>query len=199
LAGNTGFAGNSGAQVNGYNGWSLRGHYLNNCDRENPVYPRVMLATYAYHGGMVGNYGDSWSWTGHGEQGAVPLGQWVCIEGEVAANTPGVADGILRAWLDGRLVFEKNDLYLRGRKPPQGYGDWQVLKPGMATQAPTFVDPLTGRTLHLASGKTMAGNLGIEKFWGTMHHGGRHPFGKEADFWYDQTVVARERIGCIAR
>jgi hypothetical protein len=32
-----------------------------------------------------------------------------------------------------------------------------------------------------------------------VHHGGKLPFGKDARLWYDQTVIARSRIGCMAQ
>ena len=38
---------------------------------------------------------------------------WYCIEQYAQMNTPGVNDGILRAWVDGRLAFEKTDIRLR--------------------------------------------------------------------------------------
>jgi hypothetical protein len=162
FAGNTSIAGNSGVRVDGTNGWSLRGGYVMNCDSHNPIYPRVVLSTYAYWGDMPGNYGQHWVWTGKGDTGVAPLNQWVCVEGELKVNTPGVHDGLLRTWVNGRLAFEKKDLYLRAKPPYK-----------------------------------VPGKLGIAKFWGTIHHGGTQPFGKNVRWWYDQTVIARSRIGCI--
>jgi hypothetical protein len=163
LAGDTSLAGNGGSATDGTNGWSLRGGYILNCDANNPIYPRVILSTYAYYADMVGDYGQHWSWTGKGDAGLASLNQWMCIEGEVKVNTPGVRDGVLRTWVNGRLAFEKTDLFLR-KKPPY----------------------------------KIAGNLGIRKFWGTLHHGGGRPFGKDVRAWMDQTVVAKSRIGCVA-
>jgi hypothetical protein len=40
-------------------------------------------------------------------------------------------------------------------------------------------------------------NMGITKWWGTLHHGGRTVFGHNADVWFDQAVVAKGRVGCI--
>jgi hypothetical protein len=161
FAADTTIAGNGGVPVDGTNGWSLRGGYVLNCDRNNPVYPRVILSTYAYYADMVGNYGQHWPWTGKGDGGLAPLGEWICIEGEVKVNTPGVRDGVLRTWMNGQLAYEKTDLFLR-RKPPY----------------------------------KIPGNLGIRKFWGTLHHGGVSPFGKDVSVWMDQAVVAKSRIGC---
>ena len=163
FASDTSIAGNGGVPVDGTNGWSLRGGYILNCDKNNPVYPNVILSTYAYDAAMEGYFGQHWAWTGKGDAGIAPLGKWVCIEGELKVNTPGAKDGILRTWMNGQLAFEKTDVFLR-KKPPY----------------------------------KVSGNLGIRKFWGTLHHGGTHPFGKAVSIWVDQTVVAKSRIGCVA-
>lgn len=201
------YGGNGGARVFGYNGWSMRGHYVMNCDGANPMYPRVMFGTYAYHAQQAGAYGDDWPWSGRGDQGLQQLGAWACVEGEVFVNDPGVANGVDRHWLDGRLVFERTNVYMRGKKPAQGYGNWQV--PYNATREaewkaagyPTLYDPLLKVTQYLVGGsaKTLKNSdLAITKFWGTAHHGGVKPFGKDVDQYYDQTVVATTRIGCMA-
>jgi hypothetical protein len=39
--------------------------------------------------------------------------RWYCIEQHVRLNTPGENDGVLRGWVDGRLVFEKTDVCMR--------------------------------------------------------------------------------------
>jgi IPT/TIG domain/Bacterial Ig domain len=44
---------------------------------------------------------------------ALPLNQFLPIEMEVKANEPGVANGELRVWLNGVLVFQKTGLTLR--------------------------------------------------------------------------------------
>lgn len=206
FAADNSFGGNSGGTVWGYNGWSMRGHYLMNCDHGNPMWPRVMFGTYAYHAQQAGIYGDDWAWTGHGDQGLQQLGEWACVEGETFVNDPGVPNGVDRHWIDGRLVFERTNIYMRGKKPPQGYGNW--LKPRNATQEaawkaagyPTLYDPYLKVTQYLVGGtaRTLPGSdLGIRMFWGTAHHGGKLPFGKEVDQFYDQTVVATQRIGCM--
>jgi hypothetical protein len=163
LAGDTSLAADSGTAADGTNGWSLRGGYMLNCDQDNPIYPRVVLSTYAYHADMEGDYGTHFPWTGRGNAGLANLNEWMCIEGELKVNTPGVRDGVLRTWVNGRLAFEKTNLFLRAKRPYK-----------------------------------IPGNLGIRKFWGTLHHGGTKPFGKNVRVWMDQTVVAKSRIGCTA-
>src|SRR5687767_13714126 len=109
-AGNTSIAGNGGNPVDGTNGWRLRGSNCVNCDASNPIYPRMVLGIYAYHAEMQGFYGSAWPWTGKGDLGLAELGKWMCIEGEVKVNTPGMRDGIMRAWVNGRLALEKTNV-----------------------------------------------------------------------------------------
>jgi hypothetical protein len=41
-------------------------------------------------------------------------GQWHCVEGHLALNTPGAADGTFEFWIDDALQASRNDLDLRG-------------------------------------------------------------------------------------
>lgn len=43
----------------------------------------------------------------------LPRGEWVRLEQEVALNTPGQTDGILRVWVDGRLVVDRRNMPFR--------------------------------------------------------------------------------------
>ena len=49
------------------------------------------------------------------ERGKIRLsrGEWVRLEQEVALNTPGQPDGVLRVWLDGRLVADRRNMMFR--------------------------------------------------------------------------------------
>lgn len=40
-------------------------------------------------------------------------GQWQCLEQELVLNTPGQLDGVVRTWLDGKLVYENTRLLFR--------------------------------------------------------------------------------------
>jgi hypothetical protein len=45
----------------------------------------------------------------------VPIdGSWVCIETHEQMNTPGVANGMLEAWINGQLVLSKSNMAYRG-------------------------------------------------------------------------------------
>ena len=47
------------------------------------------------------------------ESGPWPLGRWVPVEQEIALNSKGAGDGILRLWIDGKLRIENRSLALK--------------------------------------------------------------------------------------
>jgi hypothetical protein len=65
---------------------------------------------------MPGTYGDIWRWI-EGYGGYLENNKWYCIDQYCKMNTvvgdSGQHDGILRAWVDGRLAFEKTDIRFR--------------------------------------------------------------------------------------
>ena len=67
---------------------------------------------------MKDHYGDGWVWQ-NDYRGFLENNRWYCIEQYLKLNTlsennaHGNADGILRAWVDGRLAFEKTDIRFR--------------------------------------------------------------------------------------
>ena len=62
---------------------------------------RVQLGTYLYHLDQAGTCGDQIHW----EPGLVEQNRWYCVEGRVSMNTPGLRDGRVDAWVDGRQVL----------------------------------------------------------------------------------------------
>jgi hypothetical protein len=42
-------------------------------------------------------------------------GRWYCIETEVLLNTPGLADGEARIWIDGKIVAERKGFSIRAK------------------------------------------------------------------------------------
>lgn len=44
-------------------------------------------------------------------------GRWLRIEQEVVLNSPGNTDGVLRLWVDGRLVAERDDVAFGAEQP----------------------------------------------------------------------------------
>ncbi|MEP3390418.1 MAG: Ig-like domain-containing protein [Reichenbachiella sp.] len=80
-------------------GWSARG----SLDRANG---KVKNKKYVYHADMELPFGDSWYWDGP----AMNDNQWYTVDEYIKVNTPGVANGEMRVWLDGTLVFQKTDI-----------------------------------------------------------------------------------------
>ncbi|WP_332671493.1 polysaccharide lyase [Aromatoleum sp.] len=112
LAGTYDRAGWGGRRADGVNGWSTRGSFFPRLSREMEFEDLRGIGSYVYHAGMDSEYGDSWGWS-LGPSGALKKNRWYAVEQQVRLNTPGEANGILRAWVDGRLVFEKLDMRFR--------------------------------------------------------------------------------------
>jgi hypothetical protein len=106
IAGTYGRAGWGGRRVDGTDGWSARGLF------DRPQAGRTPIGFYCYHADMRGRYGAHWGWQDDGFSG-LANNRWYRIEQQVRLNTPGRADGVLRGWVDGRLVFEKTDVRFR--------------------------------------------------------------------------------------
>ena len=176
IMGDITIAGNGGVKVNGTNGWSMRQGYEMPCDVNNPAYPGVLLSTYAYHALMAGLYGDGWVYTQYGDDGVLMPEKWVCLEQHVKVNTPGVQDGLVEAWVDGKLVFRKDNAYMRALPP-------YVIPAQSAAKEPWW-EPSTYK-------------LGIRTVNYAMHHGGKTPPTVAFDIFTDQTVAATSRIGCM--
>jgi hypothetical protein len=92
-------------------GWSAR-LMFSATDAEDP---RAHLGYYVYHLGQETRYGDRMGWN---EAGRLEPGEWYCLEGEVQLNTLGLADGALRAWVDGTPAFDVSGLEFRRPDEP---------------------------------------------------------------------------------
>ncbi len=112
FAGTYGKAGWGGRKATAEGGWSARGFFFSSANDQNDEL-RTPLGNYVYHLDQTNRYGSDWVWS---ENGAALLenDRWYSVEQQVKLNTPGRSDGILRGWLDGRLVFEKTNLRFRG-------------------------------------------------------------------------------------
>jgi hypothetical protein len=106
IAGTYGRAGWGGRKVDGTDGWSARGLFTGQRDERTPI------GFYCYHADMPGKYGEHWVWQDGGFPG-LENNRWYRIEQYVKLNTPGKRDGVLRAWVDGKQVFEKQDIRMR--------------------------------------------------------------------------------------
>jgi hypothetical protein len=106
------YCGNAGMScASGDRGWSARGGYTNMTDRSNPVYPRVLGAQYVYHYQQTGQYGDHVPW---GPRALFEQNRWYTIEMQIKVNDPGVANGEMRWWVDGKLSREVTGYLFRG-------------------------------------------------------------------------------------
>ncbi|MFP4418632.1 MAG: polysaccharide lyase, partial [Chitinispirillaceae bacterium] len=113
LGGTYNRAGWGGAPSHGDDGWSARATFRPRLSDDNPLAPASNpIGSYCYHGGMDTQYGDIWVWT-EGANGYLENNRWYSVEQYVKMNTPGQNDGIIRAWVDGRLAFEKTDIRFR--------------------------------------------------------------------------------------
>lgn len=112
LAGTYDKAGWGGRRADPLTGWSMRGSFNRTPSPANPLTGRTTIGTYAYHAEMEDRFGDHWYWTKDG-RGVLERNRWYCLEQYFKVNTPGLRNGILRAWIDGSLAFEKTDVYVR--------------------------------------------------------------------------------------
>jgi hypothetical protein len=108
IAGRYGTAGWGGRQSDGTNGWSARGLFKEMPPAGNPLEHTVPVGSYVYHADMPTQYGDNHLWQ-NDYLGYLEKNRWYCIEQYLLLNTPGVQNGIMRVWIDGRLAWEKYD------------------------------------------------------------------------------------------
>lgn len=106
ISGTYGRAGWGGRPVNGQDGWSARGLFKGQVNGLTPV------GYYCYHADMKGQYGENWVWDIE-RRGYLENNRWYHIEQFIKLNTPKHNDGVLKAWVDGQLAFEKNDVRMR--------------------------------------------------------------------------------------
>jgi hypothetical protein len=112
LAGTYGKGGWGRRKSDGQNGWSTRGAFFEYVDDGTPLAQRRAVGSYVYHAAMSNATGDSWGWN-MGSTGLLQKNRWYCVEQQVRLNRPGSDDGVLRAWIDGQLVFERRGLRFR--------------------------------------------------------------------------------------
>jgi hypothetical protein len=112
FSGTYGRAGWGGRRSNGSNGWVAQGAFLEQPDAGSAMSALRGVGSYVYHADMKGDYGNLWGWN-LGPGGMLEKGRWYSVEQFVRMNTPGQNDGVLKAWIDGVLVFTRNDLRFR--------------------------------------------------------------------------------------
>ena len=112
ISGTYGIAGWGGRTSDGYNGWSARGAFSFTVADNNPLAGLHPIGSYCYHADLEDRYGDIWIWN-KGYRGFLENNRWYSIEQYVKLNSSGEKDGILKAWIDGELAFEKTNLRFR--------------------------------------------------------------------------------------
>jgi len=112
ISGTYGAAGWGGRKSDGTEGWSARGAFHLTIPTDNPLAATTPIGTYCYHADMQDNYGDIWIWQ-KDYLGYLKNNRWYCIEQYLKLNAPDQKDGVIRAWVDGRLAFEKLEIRFR--------------------------------------------------------------------------------------
>ncbi|MEQ9065894.1 MAG: hypothetical protein RLO18_04175, partial [Gimesia chilikensis] len=72
----------------------------------------VAIGSYLYHPEIRGSNSENQGW-GLGPAGWLGTNRWYSVEQYVRLNTPGRADGELKAWVDGRLVLDREGMEFR--------------------------------------------------------------------------------------
>ncbi len=102
----------------GVNGWSARGT-LRTEGRST-----VRNSFYVYHTN-TGNNGKTWGdavWWKKG--GDMDYNKWYHVKQYIKLNTPGKSNGILKAWVNGKLVFERSNWNFRKVSDLKIYAYW---------------------------------------------------------------------------
>jgi len=181
----TSYGGVSGSSGGG-NGWQMRLIWAD-CDAgtagpdEGGWAPGFHLYDFNYQNPPGHNYGQSqssaeerWGQRG-GAGGMLYKGQWYCIETELKLNTvsnsaPGWApDGALRAWIDGRLVFERTGMVFR--------------------TLPLLAEPYVSTKIRPCR------ELGVRGLWLNWFHGGKTVATVDRTSFYTGLVWSKEYIG----
>jgi hypothetical protein len=88
---------------NGENGFSTRMMW----------YENGRVTSYVYHTNQAQSHGDQMNWTENNNIIYFKPDVWYSIEQQVTINTPGLRDGSIKGWIDGKLVFEKPGMNFR--------------------------------------------------------------------------------------
>ena len=90
----------NGSIPNGADGWSVRMMW----DKDGK------LVQYVYHPDQPGKYGDVMPFE---MSDSIELGQWHTVQTMVLLNKPGLKNGAIKSWLDGKLVLNKQGMRFR--------------------------------------------------------------------------------------
>jgi hypothetical protein len=177
-----GVSGTSG----GGHGWQMRGSWYD-CDAnlggpdEGGWGTGFHLFDYYYQNPTGHNYGrdqqstfERWGQKG-GTGGVFYADQWYCVETELKLNTVSTTgsgftpDGELRAWVDGRLVYERGGMVFR-----------------TLPMVPQTYDPSRIRACR---------ELGVRGLWLNWFHGGKTVASMDRTSFYTGLVWSKDYIG----
>ncbi|HMO46575.1 MAG TPA: hypothetical protein PKB14_11165 [Rubrivivax sp.] len=182
----TTYGGVSGSSGGGF-GWQMR-HAWVDCDaaQGGPDEGGVVCGWHLYdfqranpeghRYGTESQNRNNWGQQG-GLGGVLYAGRWYCIETEVKLNTVDtsattfVPDGELRAWIDGRLAFERVGMVFR--------------------TLPLHAPPYSPNHLRPCR------ELGVKELWWNWFHGGTTQNTAQRTMFVTGLAWARERIGPI--
>lgn len=107
-------AGWGGRASDGSNGWSARGLFWTPASETSEAAGDTRVGFYTYHADMTSTWGDNLYWSGEPlDNGTMERNRWYQVKMQFKNNTPADHDGVLRAWVDGKLVYEKTDIRFR--------------------------------------------------------------------------------------
>jgi len=117
LPGLAGGAANSGGnKPNGTDGFSARMMWRTDGSSGSPLEgDEANIVQYIYHPDQAGDFADDFRWDdgAAGDWKKFESNQWYHLRHRIALNTPGQNDGVVQAWLDGKMVLSVNDLRFR--------------------------------------------------------------------------------------
>ena len=92
-----------GNKPNGYDGWSARVVWLRGGE----------IGQYIYHPDQPDKWGQVFKYASEGRNIVIERGTWHRIVNRIVMNTPTKRDGIVQAWMDGKLVLDVRNLRFR--------------------------------------------------------------------------------------
>lgn len=134
IAGTYGEAGWGMRRSDGYNGWSVRGSFAARPSAAS-VEGMTTIGSYAYHAQAESASGEHWPWSA-GPSGLLQNNRWYAVEQYVKLNTPGMPNGVFRAWINGRLVEERSAVLFRNTPDLKIESVWMNVYHGGVAPAP---------------------------------------------------------------
>ncbi len=102
-----------GRRADPMKGWSMRGHFNR---APSPGQPDARASSPSARMRTTPTWKTSMAITGTGcamRAACSHRNRWYCVEQYFRVNTPGARDGVMRAWIDGGLAFDKSDIRVR--------------------------------------------------------------------------------------